>query len=60
MPWAMETKTGFGWATVVVVLFLVSVAAMAGGYGSGLMTPAMLLLPIIVYIGFLAWVNRAK
>ena len=60
MPWAMETKAGFGWAIAVVLVFLVVAIAMSGVLGSAARTPAMLLIPILVYIGFLAWVNRVK
>ena len=60
MPWTMETKAGFGWATAVVLVFLVSVAGMAGGFGSALRTPALLIPPVLVYFGFLAWINRVK
>ncbi len=60
MPWAMETKAGFGWAIAVVIAFLISLVAMAGWYGSALRTPAFLLLPLVVYLGFLGWVNRVK
>ena len=60
MPWAMETRMGFVWAILVALLFLLAVVAMAGLLGSALRTPAILLIPIVVYIGFLAWVNRVN
>ena len=60
MAWTKETKMGFMWAIVVVVLFLVAVAAMGGGFGSALRTPGWFFLPLAAYIGFLGWINRAK
>jgi len=60
MAWTMETKMGFVWATVVVLLFLVAIAAMGGGFGSAFRTPGWLLLPFAAYIGFLGWINRVK
>ncbi len=55
MAWAMETKMGFGWATGIVVLFLLSIWAMVVSQNL-----APLLLPVLAYLGFLAWVNRVK
>ena len=60
MPWAMETKAGFGWGIVVVLVFLFVVIAMSGVIGSAVRSPALLIIPILVYIGFMAWVNRVK
>ena len=60
MAWGMEMKSGFGWSVAVVIVFLVAIAGMAGVYGSALRTPAMLILPLLAYIGFLAWVRRVK
>ena len=60
MAWTKETKAGFAWATVVVLLFLVAVAAMGGAFGSLLRTPGWLFLPFAAYIGFLGWINRVK
>ncbi len=55
MPWTMETKMGFGWATVVVVIFIAAVAAAKVAEN-----PAPLVLPVLAYLGFLAWVNRVR
>lgn len=56
MPWAMETKAGFGWAVVITIIFLVSTWAMITYH-----SPALLLVPIIAfYAGFMGWVNRVK
>ena len=55
MPWAMETKMGFGWATAITVLFLPSIWAMVA-----FRNLAPLLIPVITYLSFLAWVNRVK
>lgn len=55
MPWAMETRAGFVWATLLVLIFLGSSWAMVATE-----SPALLIVPVLVYIGFLAWVNRVK
>ena len=55
MSWSMETKRGYAWATAVVVVFLGSIWAMAA-----IDTVAFLVLPVLTYVGFLAWVNRVK
>ena len=55
MPWAKETKLGFGWAAVVVVIFIGSIWAMVT-----YTTPAPLIIPVLAYLGFLAWVNRVR
>ena len=55
MPWSMETKRGYVWATAVVVVFLGSIWA-AVTYDS----VAFIVLPVLTYVGFLAWVNRVK
>lgn len=55
MPWTMETKAGFGWGTLLVIIFLASDAAMVVWK-----TPAFLLIPILTQFGFLAWINRVK
>ena len=55
MPWAMETKAGFGWATAITILFLASIWAMVT-----YKNPAPLLIPILAYLGFLAWIGRVK
>jgi len=60
MAWGKETKSGFGWSVAVVIVFLVAIVGMTGVYGSALRTPAMLILPLLAYIGFLAWVRRVK
>ncbi len=60
MAWTRETKMGFAWATVVVLLFLVAVAAMGGAFGSAFRTPGWLLLPTAAFIGFLGMINRVK
>lgn len=55
MPWAAETKAGFGWATGITVLFIVSIWATVV-YQS----IAPLVIPILAFVGFLGWVNRVK
>ncbi len=55
MAWGKETKAGFGWATLIVALFLASTWAMVV-YRSLL----LLIIPVLGYIGFVAWVNRVK
>ena len=54
-PWTAETKAGFGWALAVVDVFIGSVWAMVV-----YRNPALLVIPILLYLGFLAWVNRVK
>ncbi len=53
--WAKETKMGFGWATLVVVVLVITTAASIA-YDSA----APLILPVLIYLGFLYWINRAK
>lgn len=55
MPWAVETKMGFAWGIVIVILFLIAIWAMVV-----LGNIAPIALPIVAYIVFLAWVNRVK
>ena len=55
MPWSMETKRGYAWAAGVVIVFLASIWA-AVTYK----TVAFVVLPVLTYMGFLAWVNRVK
>ena len=56
MPWAMETKAGFGWATLVTIIFLLSIWGMVVSRN-----PVFLLVPIVAFFGgFMAWVNRVK
>ena len=60
MAWTKETKMSFAWATLIVLLFLVAVAAMGGAFGSAFRNVGWLLLPFAAYIGFLGWINRVK
>ena len=60
MAWTKETKAGFAWAAVVVLLFLVAVAAMGGAFGSAFRTVGWLFLPLAAFIGFFGWINRVK
>ncbi len=55
MAWSFEFKTGLGWAVLIAVLMFV---ALYGQRQIGNILP--LLLPILVYVGFLGWVFRIK
>ena len=55
MPWAAETKTGFGWATGITIVFIVAIWATVASQ-----SVAPLVIPVLAYVGFLAWVNRVK
>jgi len=55
MPWTMETKAGFGWATVVVLVFLGTIWGIHE-YRS----LAVLVAPVVVYFAFFAWLGRVK
>jgi hypothetical protein len=55
MPWAFETKMGFVWATVITVVFILSIWAVVV---TGNLAPVI--VPIVAYFGFLGWVNRVK
>lgn len=55
MPWAAETKMGFGWATGITILFILSIWATVVVRN---IAPAI--IPVLAYFAFLGWVNRVK
>ncbi len=57
MAWSYEAKTGVGWAIVILVLMLIVVGLEISAREVLLL---FLLVPIVVYIGFVAWVYRIK
>ncbi|MGQ0798127.1 MAG: hypothetical protein ACT4OI_09765 [Methanobacteriota archaeon] len=55
MPWAMETKAGFGWAIAVTLVFLGTIWAIRE-----FRSLAVLVVPVVVYLAFFAWLGRVK
>ena len=55
MAWSFEFKAGLGWGLLITVLTIVAIWAEVV---MGSLLP--LLLPIVVYVGFLRWVFRVK
>ena len=55
MAWSFEFKAGLGWAALISILTIVAVWA---EFATNNLLP--LLLPVVVYIGFLGWVFRIK
>jgi len=55
LAWSFEFKTGLMWA-VLVSIFMVVALWLTKVVGN----IAPVLIPIVVYIGFVGWVNRIK
>lgn len=55
MAWSFEAKAGVGWALLILILML---GAIWAEVQANSLLP--LLLPILAYIGFAAWVVRVK
>ena len=55
MAWSFEFKAGLGWAVVIFVLMMAGLWAQ-----KAIGNVAPLLIPILGFAGFVAWVNRLK
>lgn len=55
MAWSFEFKTGLGWALLITILMIVAIWVEIA-----IDSLLPLLLPVVVYIGFLGWVFRIK
>lgn len=55
MAWSFEFKAGLGWALLITILMVLALWLQRS---IGNILP--LLVPIVVYIGFVAWVYRIK
>ncbi len=55
MAWSFEFKAGLGWAFLIAVLMVIALWAQRQ---IGNLLP--LIIPILAYIGFAAWVSRLK
>lgn len=54
MAWAFEFKAGLGWAAIVTLLMVIALWASVQ-----MQNIIPLLLPILVYAGFVAWVEKS-
>ena len=55
MAWSFEFKMGLVWAVLITVLMVVALwlTKAVGNVGP-------VLIPVLVFFGFVAWVNRVK
>lgn len=55
MAWSFEFRAGLAWASLVAILTVIAIWAEVATH-----TLLPLLLPVVVYVGFLGWVFRIK